>query len=156
METRLGRTFAMHRGYLGFGDDIATFTAADRAAGRLSLISWDQTTPWANIPKGDSDKDIATAIANAQTIASASPGPNTLYLCFDHEADLNVGTAGAAQGTAADFVAAWQYIWNKFQTAGVTNVKWVWIDTPTYTDIDPSFQAFKAMANDPYFAATTP
>ena len=48
-----------------------------------------------------------------------------VFLSFDQEPEPDVGT----EGTAADFVAAWRHIHDRFTAAGARNVIWVWTVT---------------------------
>jgi beta-mannanase len=92
------------------------------------MISWTTATSpstaatYASIVNGSQNSTIDSAASLAKQ------WPGTLYIRFNYE--MNVGSSPwepAKLGeTAADFVAGWQYIVNRFNADGVTNVKWVW------------------------------
>lgn len=76
-----------------------------------------------NISTGVLDTYIAESIASAK-IAEAAGVELLVRLC--HEFNGNWDSYGAGKETPAKFVEGWRYVVNKFKTAGVTNVKWVW------------------------------
>lgn len=83
----------------------------------------------------------------------------TVYLRLAHEANGNWydWSPGTNSNTYTTYVAMWQYVWNKFQAAGVTNVKWVWCmnvhwgsDTATYAQLYPGDSYVDVIALDGY------
>jgi hypothetical protein len=87
------------------------------------IISWtSDTTPLTSISDGSEDSTIDAA-ANL-----AKQWPGTLYIRFDYEMNVSSSEWNPSNlgETPADFVSAWQYIVNRFNTDGVTNVQWIW------------------------------
>jgi hypothetical protein len=87
------------------------------------IISWtSDTTPLTSISDGSEDSTIDAA-ANL-----AKQWPGTLYIRFDYEMNVSSSEWNPSNlgETPADFVSAWQYVVNRFNTDGVTNVQWIW------------------------------
>lgn len=76
---------------------------------------------WADIAAGKYDSSVILPEA-ARLKAWAQP----VFMDFDHEMD---GKTRTANGTTADYVAAYRHIHDVMAKASVTNVVWVW--TPT-------------------------
>jgi hypothetical protein len=59
---------------------------------------------------------------------SAKAYGKPFFLRFAHEMNGDwYGWSGAKNGNdPSKYVAAWQYVWNRFQALGATNVIWVW------------------------------
>ncbi len=87
------------------------------------VISW---TSDATSLTSISDGSQNTTLDAAATLAKQWPG--TLYIRFDYEMNISSSEWYPANlgETPANFVAAWQYVVNRFSTDGVTNVKWIW------------------------------
>jgi beta-mannanase len=88
------------------------------------IISWSSnSTPLTSISNGSQNNTIDAAASLAKK------WPGTLYIRFDYEMNITSSPWDPTKlnETPADYVAAWQYIVNRFKnTDGVTNVKWVW------------------------------
>lgn len=115
---------------------IGTQPSWDVSTGRTPLLTFGTGIPTTAIVAGQYDSyfaGLATQIAalNATTL-----------LRYAHEMD---GKANASWvGTPAQFIAAWQYVWNLFKTNGVTGT-WVW---------EPNAFAFPTKAATYYPGAT--
>lgn len=103
--------------------------AAERAAvasGHILHISLDArdygnpqaTITWSGIADGSYDPSY---MRQAEGIASLK---EPVFVTFDHEPDQD---AKRISGTPAQFVSAWRHIHDLFRTAGVSNVRWVWV-----------------------------
>lgn len=93
------------------------------------------------------------------------PGP--VFVSFNHEMDLTAVTPTGeiadrvAAGTGAQFAAAWDHIWDIFDSEGVENVDWALVFAGTGSLSDPQVLAFRPTASkvdwtgsDPYNGAT--
>lgn len=100
--------------------------------GATPMITWDPWDPYAgldqpayrlvNIALGHFD-----AYIDSWATALASVG-QPVYLRFGHEmnGDWYCWCAGVNGNSAADYVAAWRHMHDRFVAAGATNVRWVW------------------------------
>ena len=140
----INRPFALHLIYLHW-DEIGAMLSSgvfqpngdltgDIAHGRVPVISWgcDQNGPDSNhlIASGDPGEDaIITAAAQA---LKQYPGPVMLRWFWEfNQLNKNQTCRGDTGGKPtqqvySDFIAAWQHIYSVFQTAGATNVVFVW------------------------------
>ena len=97
--------------------------AADGRYLRINIRSTDaagRALRWAAIAGGAEDAAI-----DRHAAALAALG-TPVFLSFDQAPELQVDTTS---GSAADFVAAWRHLHNRFTAAGATNVIWVWTVT---------------------------
>lgn len=65
-----------------------------------------------------------------------------VYLRWGHEmnGDWYPWGVGVNANTGEDFVGAWRYLHDRFETAGVDNVRWVWSPAATgLTEIEPLY-----------------
>ena len=100
--------------------------------GRTLLATWQPRVfskgtnySWTQIADGSLDSTII--IPQAQRVKAL--GSTKIFLAFDSEMDDTTSHPAESYGTPADYVAAYQHIYNVFKAQGVTNVIWVW--TPT-------------------------
>jgi beta-mannanase len=126
LESLIGRKLAIVHDYT---DWPATFPTANEqtaaAGGRTLFIDWtaknyatgQAAATWAQIANGSQDAHIDAEAAALQSFGQP------IMLTFQAEPELGVNTS---YGTAADYVAAWQHIHDRFLADGVTNVVWVW------------------------------
>lgn len=126
-EEQVGRRLELHRWYSRWDETMPpSGLRASVAAGRTPVLSVEPRTlagtrlSWASVARGDHDARI-----RAQATGVASLGVPVL-LAFHHEPEL-AGT----HGTPAEFRAAWRHYVEVFRAAGVTNVLWTWVVTPT-------------------------
>jgi hypothetical protein len=120
-ESLIGRPLAITRHYLTWSIPLPGNTIRWSAtAGHIPYVAWHATrtgnvaVPWASITSGTED---AWIISQAQAIRDAG---FPMYLTFHHEPEDD-----KANGSAADFVAAYDHVRGIFETNGVTNVTWV-------------------------------
>jgi hypothetical protein len=94
--------------------------AARAASGQKLIYSWignrqnGTTVSWSKIASGAEDTVIdaeATRIADMDT---------PVFVNFQNEPESSIGTSG----TAAEYVAAWRHIHDRFVAAGATNAVW--------------------------------
>jgi len=140
----IGRPFPLHLIYLQWGDIAAMLHGGvfqpngalqgDIAHGRVPVISWkcDESGTNSNhlIAAGDAGED-AVITATAQALKQY-PGPVMLRWFWEfNQLDKNQTCRGDTGGKPAqtvynDFIGAWQHIYKVFQSAGATNVVFVW------------------------------
>jgi hypothetical protein len=137
LESQVGRQFDIFMQYNDFstGTNGQIPNSADLPliqGGRTLLASWqpriyssDTNYSWTQIADGSLDSSVI--IPQAQRIKAL--GSTKIFLAFDSEMDDLSTHPVASYGTPADYVAAYQHIYNVFKAQGVSNVIWVW--TPT-------------------------
>ena len=126
-EQRLGRRLDAHRWYSRWDEPMPpnpVRTSVDE--GRTPVLSIEPRLrdgtrlSWASIARGDHD-------ARIRTQAAAIGGLGVpLFLTFHHEPEF-----AATHGTPTEFRAAWRHYVEVFRAAGVRNVVWTWVVTPT-------------------------
>ncbi len=77
---------------------------------------------WGDVATGVYDAKIDATADHVAAWAVAHPGKKT-FMAFHHEPEDDVG----AYGTAADYVAAYRRVHERFLARGATGVTWVWI-----------------------------
>jgi hypothetical protein len=129
VEKTLGHRFALVHTFHDIDDAVpSAYERALAARGTVLHISIDPrvygealgTITWAAIAAGEYDDPLTR---DAEGIASLH---RRVFVSFDHEPDQG---AKAAEGSPADFVAAWRHVHQLFEHAGATNVVWVWVVT---------------------------
>jgi plastocyanin len=94
------------------------------AGGRSLILSWDPVhsngTPilWADIAAGLYDATIDAQAAKVKAF------PYPFYFVFHHEPG-NAPPGGGSFGTPDQFISAWRHVHDRFDAAGVTNVRWM-------------------------------
>ncbi|MEY9968250.1 hypothetical protein ABIA33_006334 [Streptacidiphilus sp. MAP12-16] len=136
-ERRAGRRLDIVYAYhdMGPGTDGQLLTPDERSLGRnhLLMLSWESDVwgaanngsaslplGWKKVAAGDYD---ATIIDPGAERIKAYGKP--ILLSIDQEMDLRT----PANGTPADYVAAFRHLHDRFRQLGVTNVVWVWTVT---------------------------
>jgi len=140
--------------------------------GAIPMITWEPWDPAAGIDqpayqlaciaRGDFDAYVDSW---AYRLA-AYGGPVLLRFAHEMNAPWYPWGIGVNDHTAADYVAAWRHVRERFREAGATNVAWVWcIDATTVGDpplgeLYPGDDAVEWLAMDGYnwgtsFATTT-
>jgi hypothetical protein len=140
----IGRTFAQHLLYYGWKSLAQLLNAkgvfqpdtelqGDINHGRVPIIAWNCDSSISNsdsdIANGDPNED-ANITASAQALAQY-PGPVLLRWFWEfNDVGNNQKCRGdngtPTQQTYDDFIAVWQRIWGLFQSAGATNVVFLW------------------------------
>lgn len=140
----IGRSFPLHLIYQGWGDIAAMLhngvfqpngaLQGDITHGRVPVISWSCDGSASNsnhlIAAGDAGED-AVIMATAQALKQY-PGPVMLRWFWEfNQLNKNQSCRGDSGGKPTpavynDFIGAWQHIYNVFQSAGATNVVFVW------------------------------
>lgn len=137
LEKKIGRRLDLVYTYhdMGPGEDGQLLTPDERTLGRsrLLMLSWesdvwspagsnapDRHLGWQKIASGAYDASVIDPQAE-RLKAYGKP----VLLAFDQEMD----TRTPADGTPADYVAAYRHIHDRFQQLGVTDVVWVWTVT---------------------------
>ena len=121
-EQQLGRSFDLYHLYYHVKQALPTADMVSAAkSGHTILMAFDpdpvnSQPTWQEIWQGDQD---ATLIQRARELRDFGV---PVMLNFDHEADANIGP----NGTAADYVKAYQHVHDLFVAQGATNVIWVW------------------------------
>jgi len=153
----VNRPFALHLAYYGWTDLSQLLNSAgvfqpdtnlegDIDHGRVPVISWtcDRKTTNSDhiIASGDPTED-ANITATAKALAQY-PGPVLLRWFWEFNLiNANDGNQPCrndngtpTQQVYTDFIGAWQHIYQLFQTAGATNVVFLW-NPGHYTDGNP-------------------
>jgi hypothetical protein len=134
MESKVGRKFDIVKRYHDFsnaGNSGAFPDAAERslaAGGRIPHFAWvsknystGAVAKWADIAAGKYDATVVNPVATRLKNYGGK-----VFLDFDHEMD---GVTRTANGTPAQYVAAYRHLHNRFAAIGATNVVWVWVPT---------------------------
>ncbi|MDF5754521.1 glycosyl hydrolase [Spongiactinospora sp. TRM90649] len=142
MESSIGRkldiVFTYHD--MSTTDNGALLKADEPQIGRdrILLLSWEaklwhenREIRWRDIADGKLD---ATVI-DPQAARIKAYGKQVM-LGFDGEMERKT-----ASGTPADYVAAYQHIYDRFKELGVTNVDWVWAVTG-YSEYRPRWKSY--------------
>jgi hypothetical protein len=130
-ETQAGKKVGAQLYYVGWysgaWDNVAKQLSVLDPMGIKTMVTWEPTLkngadPLTAILSGSED-----AIINDFANKSKAYG-KPFFLRFAHEMNGDWYDWGGAQtgNNPARYVAAWQYVWNKFQQAGATNAIWVW------------------------------
>jgi hypothetical protein len=145
LESQIGRKLRIHMHYYGWGTDGSTVATSipafpdqaetdDVNAGRIPLITW---------TCGDNNSVVAVAsstvntptynliVATAQAVKTFS---KPMFIRWNWEMNDSGGGSGKCMGGTsvplptqyANFIGAWQNIYNIFKAQGVTNVSWLW------------------------------
>jgi hypothetical protein len=137
-------TLAMHMHYYQWtffagtsGASLANtdYSIADDIANhRIPVISWHcDAGGLSNVIDGSDDADIDAA---ASAISALSPNP--VFVRWFWEFNLNINdpsynpnldncfNPSTGETSGAQFRAAWEHIWQRFQEDGVTNAAWDW------------------------------
>lgn len=131
LEEKLGRKMAIAHQYHAFSDtghDREFPTACERAwasQGRLLLLSWkprvgNAALKWSDVAAGEYDAEYVDPTARKLAAWGQS-----LFFTLHHQPDDDVQADGSGM-TAADFVAMWRHVHQRFEVAGAKNVVWVW------------------------------
>jgi uncharacterized protein (TIGR03437 family) len=155
----VNRPFALHLAYYGWTDlaqllnsagifQPDTNLAGDIEHGRVPVVSWtcDRRTTNSDhiIASGDPTED-ANITATAKALAQY-PGPVLLRWFWEfnlinandgNQPCRNDNGIAPTQQVYTDFIGAWQHIYQLFQTAGATNVVFLW-NPGHYTDGNPN------------------
>ncbi|MEZ0092654.1 glycoside hydrolase family 26 protein [Streptacidiphilus sp. EB129] len=138
-EQRIGRRLDLVYTYhdMGTGTDGQLMDADEQSLGRtrLLMLSWESEV-WGGSGSGGSTADrplgwqrIASGAYDATVIdpqaARIKAYGKPVLLAFDQEMDDRT----PADGSPADYVAAYRHLHDRFQQLGVTNVRWVWTVT---------------------------
>jgi beta-mannanase len=124
LESALGRRFDISHTYHDWDDKFPDSGELARAnKGTTLFINWtprffgtDRIVSWSSIANGSQDSQIDATASQVRTYG------RKMFMAFHTEPEPDVGR----YGTAANFVAAWRHIHDRFQAKGVSNVVWVW------------------------------
>jgi plastocyanin len=116
VEDQVGRTLALQRVYYSWNEPFPDpYDYLARDDGRVLLLSWSGVgAKWADIAAGKYDALIDQRAADLKAFGAP------LFFSFNHEPEND-----KSSGTAANFVAAWKHIHDRFVADGVTNVSYV-------------------------------
>jgi hypothetical protein len=131
VEKRMGRRFDLVKNYVDWRQ-YRTFPTQDEERmarhGRTWYFSWDplnyhtrQRISYAAIASGYWDKSVI--LPEARRLKAYH---HRVFIDFSHEFDAD---AQSANGTPAQFRAAWRHIVDVMRAAGVHNVIWSWVST---------------------------
>jgi hypothetical protein len=165
LEQNIGRRLDIVYTYhdMSTGDDGQLITPDEQQLGRdrILMLAW-SSAQWGAGPNGQdlhlSWRDIADGRYDAGVIdpqiEKVKAYGRTVLLTFDQEPEAHVG----ASGTAADYVAAYRHLRQRFQQLGAKNVVWVWTVTGYLSEGNPAVMsalypgnsAVDWVAYDPY------
>lgn len=113
--------------YSGAWDNVAKQLSVWDPMGIKAMVSWEPKLKSGGDPLQAILSGSQDAIINDFALKAKAYG-KPFFLRFAHEMNGNwYDWSGALTGARPDkYVAAWQYVWNKFQLAGATNAIWVW------------------------------
>jgi hypothetical protein len=85
--------------------------------GRTPVVSFKSAAeaPWLAIANGEHDTELAAIAEGYRAL------PITVFCIFDQSPE----NTGGALGTPSEYAAAYRHIVERFRTAGVTNVRWI-------------------------------
>ncbi len=153
LEAQIGQKLRVHMHYYGWGTPGATASQSipsfpdqamidDENAGRVSLVTWGCTSLNATVATASLTADVEDYNLIVATAQAVKAFQKPVFIRWFWEMNLGnkpqcsgIGTA-AQQG--ANYVAAWQNIYNIFKAQGVTNVSWVWNPGGAAADPDPA------------------
>jgi len=135
LETDIGRRFDLVKRYHDFSGEGGSGQFPDQyeralgASGERTLaFAWTSNvwstgsiTKWRPIANGAYDASVIEPAARR-----IKAWGKTVFIDFDHEMD---GQTRLANGTPADYIAAYRHIHRVFERMGVTNVVWAWVPT---------------------------
>jgi hypothetical protein len=141
LESKIGRKFDIFGSYHDFSTtsngeipNVGDQTLIN--GGRIQLADWQSrifssgaVVSWSQISSGAEDNSII--IPQAQRIKAIAP--TKIFLTFESEMNDVATHPVATYGTPAEYVAAYQHIYNVFKAQGVSNVVWVWDTTGSST-----------------------
>lgn len=118
-ETMVGRKMDSWHFFQNFGDTLPTDNMKTaEASGHIVLMNWKPAGyTWKQVANGNADSYIATQADNIK--AWGRP----VIFNFHHEPENDT----ASEGSAADFVAAFDHVVTVFRNHGADNVSWAWI-----------------------------
>jgi len=129
-----------------------SYEQAEAASGHFLFFAWESRTyatgidyTWPQITSGALDAVIDATIARIKAL------PYQVFIDFDHEPE-----ADTADGSDADFVAAYRYIVTRFRAEGATNALWIWTVEgwsgaySRYLGLYPGDDVVDWIAYDPY------
>lgn len=144
LETSVGRKLAIVRMFYAWDSSFnagstSTLEGWAKASGKVPVISVKtkrtngSAVLWSDIANAVPGSTLYADIVRWADRMKAWGG--TVYLCLNHEASNH---KSLANGTAPEYIAAWQKVWSVFRDRGVTNVKWTWImGDPTPWEVWP-------------------
>lgn len=122
-----------------------------RAKGAIPMITWEPFNPNDTPHEDQPDYQLQDILAGNydtyidQWAADIAAWGHPLFLRFAHEmngdwypwaevTNTGVPVNGNSQG---EYIQVWRYIYNRFQTAGATNVSWVWCPNRNFDNSPP-------------------
>lgn len=161
-EKKLGQQAGVVGLYRDFGKHSAfPLTEARNAAARGSqlLIAWE---PWdsergtiaqpdmtpATVLAGNYNQLLDSWASSAKTFGK----PVMIRFAPEMNGDWRPWSPGVAGGTTTDFNKMWRYVVDRFDAAGVTNVRWVWSPYVEVAESVPMKQLYPGDAYVDYVA----
>jgi Glycosyl hydrolase family 26 len=117
-EHAIGRKLAIDSLYVAWRDPMPVALARwDLRSGRIPMISWAGASS-ARLLTGTYDPQIRAQALRLKSL----PGPVMLR----YFPEMNNPAVAEITGSPAEFIAAWQHLYDVFASVGATNVHWVW------------------------------
>jgi hypothetical protein len=133
-EAQIGRTLTLHQEYLSFTADFTgNLMTDDFVHYRVPIVSWNCQFTDEEIASGAEDSTIMQAAESARSFSGPMFirymwDPNLPATEFSRSSCWNRGQGDYPGNVFSPslYVAAWQRIYQIFQTAGAKNVIWLW------------------------------
>jgi len=153
LESQVGRTFVTHMHYYGWGTEGSTIAASnpsfpdqaetdDANAGRIPVITWACSDQNSAVAAASPTVNVSAYNLIAATALAVKTYAKPMFIRWNWEMNLTSGNKCMGTGTAsqqhANFIAAWQNIYNIFKAEGATNVSWLWNPGGAAADPDPA------------------
>jgi hypothetical protein len=145
------------------GSGGVTYTATDFSTvlsnGLTPILTWEPRDNQGIIHVSNADVINGTYDTLIDSYANGlKTQAGTVFVRLAHEMNGNWydWAPGNNGNTFTSYVQMWQHVWGRFQSAGVTNVKWIWCpnihnnDVATYAQLYPGDQYVDQIGLDGY------
>lgn len=141
LESQIGQKLRVHMHYYGWGTEgntVANSTPSfpdqaeidDENAGRIPLITWGCSDDDGVIAAASPTVNVSAYNLIVATARAVKTFNKPIFIRWFWEMNLTNKPACSGNGTMAtqyaNFIGAWQNIYNIFKSQGATNVSWVW------------------------------
>jgi hypothetical protein len=166
VKSQIGRSLDVIHFYNGTATNLSSTELTFIASGQKLLINFIPSTNWAwaaGVANGGKSSVDAAMTNFANSVAGIKPAEVMLIVLGEQERYVTGGGGNEdspGSGTAAQFVAMSQNVWNIFRARGATNVIWCWDVTggdlqSLYASLWPGNSYVDWVMWDPYQDSTT-